>query len=45
MTTRVWWYLLVAIALGVAAAIVGAQSRPPVTLAVGRFGATDDELG
>lgn len=44
VTTRAWWYVLLAIAFGVAAAILDAQSRT-VTFAIGRFGATDDELG
>ena len=43
MTTRAWWYLLVAIALGVAAALLDAQGRT-VTLAIGRFGGTDQEI-
>lgn len=43
MSPRAWSYLLVAIALGVAAAIVDAQSRA-VTLAIGRFGGTDQEI-
>ena len=43
MSTRAWWYVLVAIALGVAAAIVDAQTRT-VRLAVGRFGGTDQEI-
>lgn len=43
MTTRAWWYLLVAITLGVAAALLDAQVRT-VTLAIGRFGGTDQEI-
>lgn len=43
MTDRVWWGLLAAIAVGVLAAVLDAQPRT-VTLAIGRFGGTDQEI-
>ena len=43
MTERAWRWLLAAIAFGVLAAVLDAQPRT-YALAIGRFGATDDEL-
>ena len=43
MTERAWRWLLAAIAFGVLAAILDAQPRT-YALAIGRFGATDQEL-
>ena len=42
-TERAWRWLLAAIAIGVLAAVLDAQPRT-VTLAIGRFGGTDQEL-
>ena len=42
MTERAWWVMLAIIALLVGAALL-AQPRT-VTLAIGRFGATDSEI-
>ena len=43
MTERVWRWLLAAIAIGVLAGVLDAQPRT-VTLAIGRFGGTDQEI-
>ena len=43
MTERAWRWLLAAIAIGVLAAVLDAQPRS-VTLAIGRFGGTDQEI-
>ena len=42
-TERAWRWLLAAIAIGVLAAVLDAQPRT-YALAIGRFGATDQEL-
>ena len=43
MTERAWRWLLLALTIGVLAAVLDAQPRT-VTLGIGRFGATDQEL-
>ena len=43
MTIRAWW-VLVALLIGACAGLLDAQPRM-MTLAIGRFGGTDDEIG
>ena len=43
MTERLWWWGLLALVLIIASMIVHGQSRI-VTLAIGRFGGTDQEI-